>query len=446
MTDSLWPIHPLGSTQEDVYGGETSNIVPYHRMYGKAYCLPSIALYSPGEISELSTASEAMDAIFRKTMRFVQRYMPDSYLIRQLDIPPSLLPLIREEIPLGGITRQDWILGSQGMKMIENNADTPTGIPESAYLEGQILKRHTSWKGPSVNLQELLGEELAAFAEFYKARGLEQSVTFSCYDWHPEDRFNTLYLMEQLRRMNVPAHYAPLEELDIIPGKGLYHNGRQIDIWYRLYPLEYLTQDRDETSGLNVGEALLELASAGKIGLINPPQNFILQSKGFLATLWSLYERNHQTADYCGLTLFEPEELEIISTYCLPTYFSPEPFKLQNLPYVSKSYWGREGKGTSLHGSQEKDANAPSSTDSNPDSEEDADILAYYSNQPKIYQQYWTMPSAEVETEEGVYSGRLLTGAFVVGSRFGGVLSRIGGKVTGDGAYYLPAAIFAPED
>lgn len=445
MIDSLWPIYPLGRPQEDVYGGETSNVVPYHRMYGKAYCLPSIALYRPEEISELSAASEAMDSIFRKTMRFVQRYMPDSYLIQQLDIPPSLLPLVREEIPLGGITRQDWIVGPQGMKIIENNADTPTGIPESAYLEGEVLKRHTSWKGPSVNLQSLLVEELAGLAKFYKDRGLEQAVTFSCYDWHDEDRFNTFYLMKQLSKMNVPVHYAPLEELDIIPGKGLYHNGRQIDIWYRLYPLEYLTQDRDETSGVNVGEALLELAAAGKIGLINPPQNFIIQSKGFLATLWSLYERNHQTAEYCGFTLFEPEELEWIAAYCLPTYFSPEPFKQQNIPYVAKSYWGREGKGTSLYGDQVNDTNTHPQANRNPDSEEDEDIIAYYDNQPKIYQQYWTMPTAQVETEEGVYNGHLLTGAFVVGSRFGGVLSRVGGKVTGDGAYYLPAAIFESE-
>lgn len=444
MNPSIRPVHPLGYRQEDVYGGVTSRVVPYHRMYGKAYCLPSVALYSQEEISELSMASEAMDAIFRKTMRFVQRYMPDSYLVRQLDIAPSLLPLMREEIPVGGITRQDWILGPQGMKMIENNADTPTGVPESAYLEEQILKRYTSWKGPSVKLEGLLGKELAAFASYYKDKGMGETVTFSCYDWHPEDRFNTLYLMEQLRKRNVPVEYAPLEELDIIPGQGLYHNGRQIDIWYRLYPLEYLAQDRDVDTGLQVGEALLELASQGRIGLINPPQNFIMQSKGFLATLWSLYERNHQTAEYCGFTLFDPEELKLISAYCLPTYFSPEPFEQMDIPYAAKSYWGREGKGTSLHRSPDRDSRAPQ-TDGFTESEEDEEVITYYNNQPKVYQQYWSMPEAQVETEDGIYSGRLLTGAFVVGGRFGGILSRIGGEVTGDGAYYCPAAIFPSE-
>ncbi|MFC7681046.1 glutathionylspermidine synthase family protein [Paenibacillus sp. GCM10028914] len=433
-------IYSLGLTQEAVYAGETSNIVPYHRMYGKAYCLPSVSLYTSEEIAELSFASKSMDAIFRKTLRFVQRYMPDHYLTHQLGIPPSLLPLVREEIPLSGITRQDWILGPQGLKIIEINADTPTGIPESAYLEGQIVQKHTSWEGPSGNLANLLAEELLGFTNYYKKSGLKPSVTFSCYDWHQEDRFNTFYLMEQLRRMGVTVHYAPLEELEIIPGKGLYHNGRQIDIWYRLYPLEYLTEDRDETSGIQVGIALLELVAQGKIGLINPAQNFIMQSKGFLATLWSLYERNHQTFEYCGFTLFEPEELAMISTYCLPTYFTAEPFELKDIPYAAKSYWGREGKGTSLHGSED-----PYSMKNNPELEEDEELIAYYNNQPKIYQQYWTMPLAQVNTEKGTYNGHLLTGAFVVGGQFGGVLSRIGDKVTGDGAYYCPAAIIPAE-
>lgn len=444
MSNCVRPVHSLGCTQEDVYARETSSIVPYHRMYGKAYCLPSIALYTLEEVSELRAASEAMDAIFRKTLRFVQRYMPDSYLIQQLDIHPSLVPLVREEIPLSGITRQDWIFGPEGLKIIENNADTPTGIPESAYLEEQILHAHTSWKGPSGSLAALLGNELLGFANYYKEKGLEKSVTFSCYDWHVEDRYNTFYLMEQLRNMNVPVHYAPLEELDIIPGQGLYHNGRQIDIWYRLYPLEYLAEDREEDSGTLVGIALLELAAQGKIGLINPPQNFIMQSKGFLATLWSLYERNHQTSEYCGFTLFEPHELSTILTYCLPTYFSPEPFMNNNMPYAAKSYWGREGKGTSLHENPEHNQVERSTTGS-AELEFDEDLIHYYNNQPKIYQQYWTMPKAKVETEEGVYHGHLLTGAFVVGGRFGGVLSRIGDKVTGDGAYYCPAAIIKSE-
>lgn len=441
MKETQRQIVSLGLSQEEVYGGSTSSIVPYHRMYGKAYCLPSVAVYSPEELKELVSASEAMDRLFRKTLRFIQRYLPDSYLVQQLDIPPPLLPLVRKEVPLGGITRQDWIMGDAGMKIIENNADTPTGIPEAAYLEGQVLKNHTSWEGPSGKLEGLLGEELAALANYYAEAGLKPSVTFSCYDWHAEDRFNTLYLMEQLRQRNISAHYAPLEELEIVPGQGLFHNGRKIEIWYRLYPLEYLIEDREEDSGFQVGEALLDLAAQGKLGIINPPQNFIMQSKGFLATLWSLHERNHQTQEFCGFTLFDQKEQELIEKYCLPAYFSSKPFEDKNIPFAAKSYWGREGKGTEII--KDRDDHRMSGNVPVREDVEDEEILAYYNQQPKIYQQYWAMPEVQVDTEEGQYAGCLLTGAFVVGGRFGGILSRVGGRITGDGAYYCPAAILS---
>jgi hypothetical protein len=76
-----------------------------------------------------------------------------------------------------------------------------------------------------------------------------------------------------------------------------------------------------------------------------------------------------------------------------------------------------------------------------PEQEEAAHIAAYYEGQPKIYQRLWPMQSAEVQTEEGLFHGYVLTGIFVIGGRFAGVLPRIGEKVTGDMAYYCAAAV-----
>jgi hypothetical protein len=63
----------------------------------------------------------------------------------------------------------------------------------------------------------------------------------------------------------------------------------------------------------------MDMVADGKIGLINPPQHIITQSKGFTATVWSLYERNEQTPEFCGFRLFDDRELEVIRTY-LPPY------------------------------------------------------------------------------------------------------------------------------
>ncbi|MNY54389.1 hypothetical protein D3C86_1902560 [compost metagenome] len=50
------------------------------------------------------------------------------------------------------------------------------------------------------------------------------------------------------------------------------------------------------------------------------------------------------------------------------------------------------------------------------------------------------MSQASVPTELGEYQGYLLTGVYVLNGKSAGVLSRIGAKVTGDLAYYCPAA------
>ena len=278
---------------------------------------------------------------------------------------------------------------------------------------------------------------------FYAEQGLEGPVTFTSYGEHVEDRTNTAYLMERCREAGYEVWYAPLEELEIVPGEALYHQGREIRLLYRLYPLEYLIGDRDETTEVDIGAALIELVYNGQLGLMNPVQHVLMQSKGFMAAIWSLYERNEQTPEYCGFTLFNEAEMDVISRYLLPTYFTAEPFEQSAVPYVAKSYWGREGRGTLLldHTAVQDTAEVVNTDD---DEDDDEGVTAYYENQPKVYQQLVPMEQAVIQTEDGEYSGYLLTGVFVIGGRFAGMLPRVGERVTGDMAYYCAAAVREP--
>lgn len=69
----------LPLSHEEVFQGETEQQIPYHRMYGKQYCVPALTVYSPSEMQELRAAAEAVDGIYCKVMRFIQQYMPDSF-------------------------------------------------------------------------------------------------------------------------------------------------------------------------------------------------------------------------------------------------------------------------------------------------------------------------------------------------------------------------------
>ncbi|MFB5268804.1 glutathionylspermidine synthase family protein [Paenibacillus enshidis] len=442
----------LSTRHDDLFTGSIAGQIPYHRMYGKQYCLPALTVYGRREMDELIYASEAVDALYRKVLAFVQEYMPDSYLTGPLGMHPDLLRAARMPVPYGGITRQDWIIGEQGMKCIENNTDTPTGIPEAAYLEGELarLAAVPGLTAPSQGMNRRLQETLSALIGFYRQQGLDGKVFFTCYDWHLEDRMNTRYLMRMCEEAGFVAAYAPLEELEIIPDEGLFHREEPIRILYRLYPLEYLIHDREEDSGLEVGYELIRLVEQGKLGLMNPPQHMISQSKGFMATIWSLYERNEQTPEFCGFQLFDDRELEIIQTYLLPTYFDATPFEQTGTAYAAKGMWGREGKGTQLMNTAGEAAGEERSPVEKKaltaeEAAEAAAAAAYYNEQPKIYQRFWPMQEAAAATEEGLYKGHLLTGIFVAGGKFAGVLPRIGEKVTGDMAYYC-AAVVEPDE
>ncbi|GGH66232.1 hypothetical protein GCM10008014_46420 [Paenibacillus silvae] len=445
-------VFPLPFSHDEVFSGEAGEKIPYHRMYGKQYCVPSLTVYTPEELNELRTAAEAVDAIYSKVMRFIQRYMPDSFLEGPLGIHPGLIAAARLESVAGGITRQDWIISEAGLKCIENNTDTPTGIPESAALESLLigLAADQTWTAPSAHMDERIRECFRSWLTFYAEQGLEGPVTFTSYGEHVEDRTNTIYLMERCREAGYDVLYAPLEELEIVPREGLYHQGREIRLLYRLYPLEYLIGDRDETTGVDIGAALIELVHEGKLGLMNPVQHVLMQSKGFMAAIWSLYERNEQTPEYCGFTLFDETEMQVISRYLLPTYFTAAPFEQSAVPYAAKSYWGREGRGTLLLDQEEVLGTMEMNTEiqlqsatQDKDEKDDADeeIEAYYANQPKVYQQLVPMEQASIQTEDGPYSGYLLTGVFVIGGRFAGMLPRVGEKVTGDMAYYCAATV-----
>lgn len=432
-------ILPLALTHDELFQGELAQRIPYHRMYGKQYCLPSVTCYTQSEYKELQAASEQIDQIYWKALRFVQQHLPDDFVTQQLGIHPSLISAARKETPTHGVSRQDWIVTKQGMKCIENNTDTPTGIPETAYLAKAIISRYTPHQAAAEGMNDALAAAFDKLIAHYRSEGLSGTIACTCYDWHVEDKCNTEYVMQAIRQLGYPVIFVPLDELTIIEGDGLFGNGERIDILYRLYPLEYLIHDTEEETGLPVGKALMKLVEQGRLALINPPQSIITQSKGFMALIWALYERNEQSTAVLGYPLFEEAEVSAIQTYLLPTYFEETVFVQEQIPYVSKSYWGREGKGTALYagdGTLETEEWGMQE-----DEEESEEIKHYYRSQQKIYQQRFTMEETLVHTEAGLFHGFLLTGAYVIGGKFAGLLPRVGSKITGDMAYYCPAAV-----
>ncbi|MCG7406249.1 glutathionylspermidine synthase family protein [Paenibacillus sp. ACRRX] len=445
---------PLGD--KEAFTDTRLHVVPYVRMYDQPYCMTEAILYDETEVMELRQASELVHSVYERVMRFVQHELPDITLVQQLGIPMQLVEAARQSEPISGISRQDWIKGPQGWKCIENNADTPTGIPEAAYLAEELIQESNRLWGsmgagqrllnPSNELSSQLQQVLVKLLQHYREQGYSGSIVFSAYRDHAEDRANTMYLLKLVQQAGWEAEFCALEDLRVVPGEGLYANDNKVGIWYRLYPLEYLMTDESE-DGFPIGRAVLALTVSKQLAVMNPLQSILLQSKAMMALIWALHEHHDELSSTMSTPILTSWERDIIERYIPPTYLNPEPFRAMGSSYVAKSIWGREGKGTAIYDANgaceeiqdervTKQASIPSEAYI-----EDNDDQRYYADQPKVYQAYVPMEAVHMESTGNQLSGYLLTGVYVPGGIYGGLLPRVGGRITGDLARFCPAAI-----
>jgi glutathionylspermidine synthase len=385
-------------------------------MYGEEYALASLHLITPSFRQELSRATEQLARIFAKVVPVLQQAEDD--LLLELGIPDVALNAVRTMVSPGLPTvvgRFDFAHTRQGLKMLEYNSDTPTGIVEAFEVNDHVC-RFFGVANPNEGMSAHIGKAFHQIVDSYRARGFETDrICFSSLDWHEEDKGTTLYLMKQ---SGLRARFASLERLRV-QGDRLYIQERDglepVDVLYRLHALEKLAEERDE-DGYPTGAHVLELIAEKRLAVINPPSAFLTQTKALQALIWSLYEAGE---------FFVGDEREIIHRYMLPTYFENR-FR-GSVDYVTKPIFGREGGGVTLY-----DASG------NP---LDRDREELYWDQPMIYQQRAELPALTVETANGMYAGRLLWGSFLIGGEASAIIARVGGPITNNMSYYLPIGI-----
>ncbi len=268
-------------------------------------------------------------------------------------------------------------------------------------------------------LKEAFQEAVDAYG---KAQYPVEHIFFSALDWHEEDAGTTRYLLAQ---SGLQASFVPLSDLRVADERlwVLHDSGSMtpVDVLYRLHALEKLAEDKDE-DGYPTGEHVLRLIAEGKLAIVNPPSGFTAQTKALQALIWNLHEAGQ---------FYSAEEHEVIATYMLPTYLENR-FTDTSIPYVIKPIYGREGSGVTIVGS---DGNVFSES-----GEEE------YLDQPMVYQQYIELPSIHIETLKGQSNGRLLWGCFLISGKPSAVIARVGGHITNNISYYLPAGILEKEE
>ncbi|MDA2230960.1 glutathionylspermidine synthase family protein [Bacillus cereus group sp. Bc227] len=369
------------------------------------YMSTSIKKINKREYYDIIEATDLVKTIFQR----IYEYLLKSYEgFLQLKLPTELWEVTRTHYEglFSYFTRFDFIVNNGEIKLIEINADTPTGYLEPS-VANQVLCDHHNVINPNC-LEEKLHKAWNKIITDYQLKP-NDLIHFTSYDWHEED-FQTVKFIQQ--HCPQPNDYVGIQSI-VVKDDGLYTpDGIKIEYLYRLYPLEYLLDDKD-SSGKRIGLMFLDHIANGRVKIINPPSAFLIQNKGVLALIWQLHEHNQW---------FTEQEHAIIEKYFLPTYFSKDRFEENDIDYVKKATLGREGGGVSII---------------NQGKEVAADKTPYYDQQHKIYQKYIEMPDCTIDTWDGEYTGKLLIGSHLIGGEAAGLFLRVGEKITGNLSMFI---------
>ena len=273
------------------------------------------------------------------------QYAIDHRLYYELGIPSNLVGLIENSWE-----RDDWHLygrfdlagGLDGapIKLLEFNADTPTGLFETSIIQWAILKANGMEESRQFNnIQDMLKEnfrrlvtgedEDADFGSSYAS----QKLLFSSARNLPEDERTVRYLQSVAHDAGFYTDFCFMDEAGFDQEAGVFNRDQQLaDFWFKLYPWEDIASEE-----LELCRMLEKIATRGSTRFLNPAYTLLFQSKGMLKILYDLY----------------PD-----SPYLLQTDFKPLPGVRQ----VEKKMFGREGANTAIldaHGNRIASTDGP---------------------------------------------------------------------------------------
>jgi glutathionylspermidine synthase len=386
---------------------------------GQEYALASYTTIDQTWKKELKLATKLLGNIFVRVAEVVR--LGSEELWSELGYPQETWKAISQSTDYSAITsigRFDFAYTSNGLKMLEFNSDTPTSIVEAFFVNQEVC-RYYQVENINAGVELDIRQAFTDIITYYRQKGYPtKNIVFCCDSTDDEDQGTTKYLLNE---SGLSGIYSPILQLAYDPHAerlvtkltdGEY---RQVDVLYRLHALEMMAKDRT-TKGFPIGSKLLDLVAKKRLTIINPPSAFIAQTKALQALIWNLYESN---------IFFSPEEREVVSTYCLPTYLENQFHG--RVPYVKKPFFGREGGAVSLYDAE--------------GSLETADLEKHYWDQPMVYQEKVDLPTVTVETSNGLYTGKLLLGSFLVGGKPSAVIGRVDKGITHDMSYFLPLAV-----
>lgn len=294
---------------------------------GSRYVADEFVLVSD---AEAEAYHEAANTLYDMYVEAAQ-YVIDNDLFFDLGIPFNLVEPIKKswenDVHWHIYGRFDLAGGIDGhpIKLIEFNADTPTGLYESAVLQWALLQHNgfdearqfnNIYDAIALNFRRLitLFEDPDDFEKVYDG----WKILFSSIEGSDEEEVTTKLLRQIATDAGFATGFEFLQNVHF-DEKGIYdaeHNA--YEYWFKLYPWEDIATDEPELAVL-----LGSIMQNQKAILLNPAYTLLFQSKGMLKILCDLF----------------PD-----SPYLLEASFEQLTGKKQ----VEKRMFGREGANTKI--------------------------------------------------------------------------------------------------
>jgi glutathionylspermidine synthase len=277
----------------------------YHTVGGKPYWDESA--YYEFTTREVDTVEAATYELNRVCLEAVQHVI-DQDRFEEFLIPKPFRRYIRDSWQRDEHTiygRFDLVYdGTDPAKMLEYNADTPTGLLEAAVMQWYWLQDKFPARNQFNRIHERLIEAWQAVKKHWQG-----TMYFTALAGHLEDYMNVNYLRDTAVQAGWRTAYIDVEKIGWHPVRQVFTDVGENEIanCFKLYPWEWMQR-----------EAFGPMVLKDTVNWLEPPWKAILSNKAILPILWELFP------DHPNL---------------LRTEFAP----LAHGTYVAKPIFSREG-------------------------------------------------------------------------------------------------------
>ncbi len=253
---------------------------PIHTADGPYWDESACWVFTSGDVELLERATAELQQM---VLAAVAHVLETGRYWERLSIPREMVPLIArswEGVDGDGdpsiYGRMDLAWDGVGApRLLEYNADTPTGLVEAAVVQWHWLKDVDPAADQWNSLHERLVEGWKELTPWLPVGPLH----FACLGV-PEDALTTTYLQDTAAQAGLRTSFVEMRSIGWDGGKRAFVDGDGVEMraCFKLYPWEWMAR---ETFG-----PMLPLAHTR---WIEPAWKMVASNKGILAVLWELY-------------------------------------------------------------------------------------------------------------------------------------------------------------